>query len=185
MALTNSYQKLRAGDPAPYFILMGTDGKEHALKDLLGKPFVIVFMCNHCPYVRAKLPALIKLQAKFFGKVNFVGINSNDPNYEGEGYENMKRFAREANLNFHYLIDDSQKVAHSYGAVCTPDPFLFDASGKLVYHGRIDSSPSIESTKNGDVMDANITKLLAGEKLKEDFLPAQGCSIKWKAPSRA
>jgi len=180
MVLTNSYQKLRPGDEAPYFILAGTDGKEHALKDFLGKPFVVVFICNHCPYVKAKLPALIKLQAKFFGKVNFVGINSNDPNYEGEGFENMKKFAQATRLNFHYLIDDSQKVAKAYGAVCTPDPFLFDAGGKLVYHGRIDSAASIETTTRGDVMEANIEKLLAGQPIRDAFLPSQGCSIKWK-----
>ncbi len=180
MALTESYRKLKAGDTAPYFILMGIDEKEHALKDFSGKPLLVVFMCNHCPYVRAKLPALIKLAAKYFGKINVVGINSNDPNYEGEGFENMKKFARQFRLNFHYLIDDSQKVAKTYGAVCTPDPFLFDASGKLVYHGRIDSAPSIETATQGDVMEDNFNKLLAGEKISKDFLPSQGCSIKWK-----
>lgn len=179
MALTESYKKLKAGDAAPYFILMGVDENEHALKDFLEKPTLIVFMCNHCPYVRAKLPALIKLQAKFFGKINVVGINSNDPNYPGEGFENMKKFAKEFKLNFHYLIDDSQKVARAYGAVCTPDPFLFDASGSLVYHGRIDSAPSIETATMGDVMEDNFNKVLTGEKISKDFLPSQGCSIKW------
>jgi len=180
MALTNSYKKLNAGDDAPYFILMGVDGKEYAVKDFLGKPFVVVFMCNHCPYVRAKMPALIKLQSKFFGKVTFVGVNSNDPNYQGEGFENMKKFAKEFNMNFRYLMDDSQKVARSFGAVCTPDPFLFDASGKLVYHGRIDSAAGMETTSNGDVMEGMINKTLAGEPVKDTFLPATGCSIKWK-----
>lgn len=180
MALTSSYKKLSTGDTAPYFILGGVDGKEHALKDFLGKPTLIVFMCNHCPYVRAKLPALIKLSTNFFGKVNVVGINSNDPKYEGEGFENMKKFAREFKINFHYLIDDSQKVARSYGAVCTPDSFLFDSNGRLVYHGRIDSAPSIETSTQGDVMEDNFNKVLAGEKVAKEFLPSQGCSIKWK-----
>lgn len=180
MALTNSFQKLRAGDPAPYFILMGVDGKEHALKEFSGKPTLIIFMCNHCPYVHAKLPAMIKLAAKFFGQVNVVGVNSNDPNYAGEGYENMKAFARERRLNFHYLIDDSQKVARAYGAVCTPDPFLFDASGKLVYHGRLDGGQSMETTSQADVMESNIESLISGKKIERDFLPSQGCSIKWK-----
>jgi hypothetical protein len=123
---------------------------------------------------------MIKLAAKFFGKINFIGINSNDPNYPGEGMENMKKFVRDSRMNFHYLIDDSQKVAKAFGAVCTPDPFLFDSEGKMVYHGRIDSSPSMETTTSGDVMEANINKLLSGEKVSEAFLPAQGCSIKWK-----
>lgn len=180
MALTESYLKLKSGDAAPYFILMGTDGKEHALKEFLGKPLLIVFMCNHCPYVRAKLPALMKLNEKFGSKLNIVGINSNDPEYEGEGFKNMQSFVKQSGMRFPYLIDDSQKVARSYGAVCTPDPFLFDSNGKLVYHGRIDSSPSIETTTNGDVVEANVNKLLNNEKIIQDFLPSQGCSIKWK-----
>lgn len=180
MALTESHKKLVAGDQAPYFILLGVDGKEHALKEFLGKPMLIVFICNHCPYVRAKLPALKRLNEKFVGKANIIGINSNDPDYDGEGFENMKKFAKQFGMGFPYLIDDSQKVARAYGAVCTPDPFLFDASGKLVYHGRIDSSQSMETTTNGDVMEANINNLLNGEKIMQDFLPSQGCSIKWK-----
>ncbi len=180
MALTESYKKIKAGDAAPYFILMGIDDGEHALKEFLGKPLLVVFMCNHCPYVRAKLPALIKLQEKFAGKINVVGINSNDPDYEGEGFENMKKFARQFRINFPYLVDDSQKVAREYGAVCTPDPFLFDASGRLVYHGRIDDTLTIDAPATGALMEENISKVLAGEKVAKEFLPSQGCSIKWK-----
>jgi peroxiredoxin len=174
--------KLRAGDAAPYFILHGIDEKDHALKNFFGKPFLVIFICNHCPYVRAKLPAIISLQEKFKGKINIVGINSNDPNYEGEGFENMKKFAKSFGINFPYLVDDSQKVAKAYGAVCTPDPFLFDAKGNLVYHGRIDSSPIMETATSGDLMEANINNLLRGEKIMQEFLPSQGCSIKWKNP---
>lgn len=181
MALTNSFQKMKAGDDAPYFILGGVDGKEHALKEYLGRPILIIFMCNHCPYVRAKLPAMIKLATKFWGKVHVIGINSNDPNYEGEGFDNMRKFFKESRMNFDYLIDDSQKVAKAYGAVCTPDPFLFDSKGKLIYHGRIDSSPSIDTTTKGDVMEDAINRLMAGQKMETDFLPSQGCSIKWKS----
>lgn len=180
MVLTESRAQLKAGDAAPYFILAGIDGKDHALKEYSGKPTLIVFMCNHCPFVRAKLPAIIKLKEKFGSKINVIGINSNDPEYEGEGFEKMKSFAKEFGINFDYLIDDSQKVARSFGAVCTPDPFLFDAGGKLVYHGRIDSSPSIDAATQGDVMEDNINRLLAGQKIEKEFLPAQGCSIKWK-----
>ena len=180
MALTESYNKLKTGDTAPDFILGGIDDDEHELKEFHEKPLLVVFMCNHCPYVRAKLPALVKLAAKFSGKINVIGINSNDPNYEGEGFQNMKKFANEFKINFPYLIDDSQKVAKAYGAVCTPDPFLFDANGKLVYHGRIDSAPSIDTATQGDVMEENFNNLLAGKVIVKDFLPSQGCSIKWK-----
>ena len=180
MVLTQSYRKLNAGDKAPYFILRGVDDRDHGMKEFFGKPTLVVFMCNHCPYVKAKISAIVKLKKAFGDKINVIGVNSNDPDYEGEGFMNMKKFAREFKLNFHYLIDDSQKVARSYGAVCTPDPFLFDADGKLVYHGRLDSSASIEATTEGDIMETNIDSLLSGDRIKNDFLPSQGCSIKWK-----
>lgn len=180
MALMNSFKKLKAGDQAPFFILLGIDDREHSLKGYLGKPTLIVFMCNHCPYVRAKLTSIIKLKEKFKNKINVVGINSNDPKYPEEGADNMKKFAMAAGINFDYLIDDSQKVARAYGAVCTPDPFLFDSSGNLAYHGKLDSQNSMETATTADIMESNINKLLSNEKISDDFVPSQGCSIKWK-----
>jgi len=137
MALTQSFQKLNNGDKAPDFSLQGTDGKTYSLADFKDKEsLLIVFMCNHCPYVKAKIGAIVQLHEKYKDKVAVVGINSNDPGYEGEGMENMKGFARERNIGFPYLFDDTQKVARAYGATCTPDPFLFDKEQKLVFHGR-------------------------------------------------
>ena len=181
MALMESRKKLVAGDKAPYFILIGTDEREHALKSYLGKPLIIAFLCNHCPYVHAKIGALTGLKKKFGNKINIVGINSSDPEYTGEGFAKMKEYDKSFGVNFDYLIDDSQKIARDYGAMCTPDPFLFDAEGKLVYHGKLDSSPSMNPVKTGDIMEINIENVLNDDPVENEFVPSQGCSIKWKS----
>ena len=169
MVLTESNQKLKIDSSAPDFSLRGVDNKIYSLLDFKDKPLLVIFMCNHCPYVIEKIDIMIDLHEKFKGKINVVGINSNDPDYEGEGFENMKKFARENDINFPYLIDETQEIAKEYGAVCTPDPFLFDAKHKLVFHGKLD-----DSTEN------IINKLLNGEKIGDSLKPSIGCSIKWK-----
>ncbi len=180
MALTQSFQKLNNGDKAPDFSLQGTDGKTYSLADFKDKEsLLIVFMCNHCPYVKAKIGAIVQLHEKYKDKVAVVGINSNDPGYEGEGMENMKGFARERNIGFPYLFDDTQKVARAYGATCTPDPFLFDKEQKLVFHGRIDDALEPGQDVTERTMDENIQKLLRGEEIGRAFKPSMGCSIKW------
>ena len=127
MAKTLSSQTLKKNNNAPTFRLKGTDNKLYSLEDFKSKSLLIVFICNHCPYVKARIGDLVTLQGKFpESELQIVGINSNDPSYQDEGFENMIKFSKEHNLNFPYLIDDSQQVAKSYGAVCTPDPFLFD-----------------------------------------------------------
>ena len=109
-----------------------------------------------------------------------VGINSNDSNYEGEGFENMVKYTKERNMNFPYLIDETQNIARAYGAVCTPDPFLFDSDKKLVFHGRINEAMEPEQTPKTPVMEINIKKVLNGESIEKIFDPSIGCSIKWK-----
>ncbi len=176
-----SQMKLGVGDSAPDFKLKGIDGGMHSLKDLAGpEGAMIVFMCNHCPYVKARLGAIKALYEKFKGNVPVVGINSNDLEYPGEGFENMKAFSSEMGIDFAYLIDDTQQVAKSYGATCTPDPFLFDKEMKLVYHGRINDALTLDDEPTENIMEDNITKLLNGENVEEHFLPSMGCSIKWK-----
>jgi peroxiredoxin len=113
-------------------------------------------------------------------ELQVVAINSNDPNYEREGFDNMIKFAREYKLNFPYLIDDTQLIAKAYGAVCTPDPFLFDQERRLVFHGRINDALEPEMTPKVSVMENNVRKVLRGEKIENDFDPSIGCSIKWK-----
>jgi peroxiredoxin len=182
MVKTQSSQKLLSGSQAPDFLLKGVDNKNYSLKDIKSRTLLVVFICNHCPYVKARINDLISLQSKFDSSdLQIIGINSNDSNYEGEGFDNMIKFAQEYSLNFPYLIDDTQKVARNYGAVCTPDPFLFDGSKKLAFHGKINDALEPNSKPTVDVMENNIKKILDGKtsSIEKDFDPSIGCSIKW------
>lgn len=150
----------------------------HDYKD--SKTILVVFICNHCPYVKARIGDIVDLQSKFKpSELQVIGINSNDPSYEEEGFDNMVLFAKKYNLNFPYLIDETQDVARAYGAVCTPDPFLF-VDGKLAFHGKINDALNPDAKPTVHVMENNVRKLLRGEKLQKDFDPSIGCSIKWK-----
>ncbi len=182
MAKTLSSQTLKKNDTAPSFRLMGTDDKFYSLEDFRSKCLLIVFICNHCPYVKARLADLVSLQNKFStSELQIVGINSNDPSYQDEGFENMVKFSKQNILNFPYLMDETQQIAKSYGAVCTPDPFLFDQNRRLVFHGKINDAMEPEMIPHVHVMEKNIRKLLNGEIIEKDFDPSIGCSIKWKS----
>lgn len=183
MVLLKSEVVLKTGDKAPEFNLLGTDDKKHSVSEFKdSQALLVVFMCNHCPYVQAKVSALNEIYERFKGKIAMVGINSNDPtNYPDDSFENMKKFAKEKGIQFTYLVDETQEVAKKYGAVCTPDPFLFDKEGKLVFHGRIDNAMKPEDHPTEKTMIANIDKVLSGKKIEKDFDPSMGCSIKWKS----
>ena len=184
MAKTLSSQTLKKNDGAPAFRLMGTDDKFYSIGDFKSKCLLIVFICNHCPYVKARIGDLVDLQNKFSkSQLQIVGINSNDPAYQDEGFENMIKFSNENNLNFPYLIDDTQQIARTYGAVCTPDPFLFDEARRLVFHGKINDAMEPEMTPQVHVMENNVKRVLDGQTLDKDFDPSIGCSIKWKSDS--
>jgi len=182
MVLLKSEISLKTGDVAPDFDLIGTDDKQHSLnyyKDYQG--VLVIFMCNHCPYVKAKIDAIKEIHEKFKGSVALIGINSNDPvDYPDDSFENMKKIALEKGFDFDYLVDETQEVAKKYGAVCTPDPFLFNKDRKLIFHGKIDNSTKLEDTATEKTMINNIEKFLAGKKIEKDFDPSIGCSIKWK-----
>ena len=182
MVLLKSEVVLKAGSKAPDFNLLGVDGKRHSLSDYKNYDgLLVIFICNHCPYVKAKVGAIKELYEKFKGKVAVVGINSNDPtNYPDDSFENMKIIASEKGLKFDYLVDETQEVAKRYGAVCTPDPFLFDKERKLIFHGRIDNAMNPEDVATEKTMIKNIEKFLSGQKIEKDFDPSIGCSIKWK-----
>jgi len=172
------------GSLAPDFSLKGVDNKNYSLKDINSRTLLIVFICNHCPYVKARISDLITLQSKFDSSdLQIIGINSNDPSYEGEGFDNMVKFAQAYSINFPYLIDETQIVARNYGAVCTPDPFLFDESKKLVFHGKINDAIERSSDATVNIMEINIQKILDGKKstIEKDFDPSIGCSIKWNS----
>jgi peroxiredoxin len=181
MAKTLSSHKLISGSVAPDFLLRGVDGKMHSFKDFNSKSFLVVFICNHCPYVKSRINDIVNLQSKFGNSdLQVIGINSNDPNYEDEGIDNMIKFSKEYSLNFPYLMDETQVVAKEYGAVCTPDPFLFDANKRLVFHGKINDALEPSMTPSNNTMEENINKLLNGIAIDKDFDPSIGCSIKWK-----
>ncbi len=182
MVLLESQVKLKTGDKAPEFELLGIDDKKHRLSDYKNyQGVLIIFMCNHCPYVKAKSDAFNELYEKFGDKIAIIGINSNDStNYPEDSFENMKKTVQEKGFKFDYLVDDTQEVAKKYGAMCTPDPFLFDKDLKLVFHGRIDNAMKPDDVATEKTMINNMEKLLAGQKIEKDFDPSIGCSIKWK-----
>jgi len=182
MVLLESKISLKTGDTAHDFLLMGIDDKMHSLDSYAeSKGLLIIFICNHCPYVKAKIDAIKQIHEKFKENIALVGINSNDSTeYPDDSFENMKKIAFEKGIKFDYLVDEKQDVAKKYGAICTPDPFLFDQNRKLIFHGRIDNAMNPDDTATENTMQNNIEKFLAGEKIEKDFDPSIGCSIKWK-----
>ena len=182
MVLLESKISLKTGDSAPGFLLMGIDDKMHSLDSYAeSKGLLIIFICNHCPYVKAKIDAIKQIHEKFKENIALVGINSNDSTeYPDDSFENMKKIANEKGIKFDYLVDEKQDVAKKYGAICTPDPFLFDQNRKLIFHGRIDNAMNPDAIATEKTMISNIQKFLNGDKIEKDFEPSIGCSIKWK-----
>jgi peroxiredoxin len=170
------------GSPAIDFSLMGADGKEYSLADFEpARVLVIVFMCNHCPYVQAIWDRLVALQDKYQDKgVQFVGINPNfHPDYPEDSIEKMKEYVEQYGMNFPYLQDKTQEVAKDYQAQCTPDIYVFDSDRHLAYHGRLDDNWQNEGqVSRHDLHDA-LAAILAGEEIQEQFV-SMGCSIKWQ-----
>ena len=183
MEMNTQSVKLNIGDKAPDFKLPGVDGKPYSLSDFKGKKIlVVVFMCNHCPYVQAYLERIKAIQSDFGVKgLQVVGINSNDEvNYPDDSFENMIEMNKIKKLNFLYLRDEDQAAANTYGAQCTPECFVFDGERKLRYHGRIDDNYKDENAvKTYDLRNA-INALLHNQKVAIELAPAIGCSIKWR-----
>lgn len=182
MVLLESQKSLKKGDLAPGFDLLGTDGKTHSLEDYAGRDgLLVIFMCNHCPYVKAKIDAINEIHKVHGSRVAIVGINSNDAEaYPDDSYDSMKTIVAERGIAFDYLVDKTQEIARRYGATCTPDPFLFDSARRLVFHGRIDDAIKPEDTATEKTMINNISAMLDGKEIKNDFDPSIGCSIKWR-----
>jgi peroxiredoxin len=170
---------------APDFRLAATDGRIYALKDVAGeKGTVIVFICNHCPYVKAVIDRLVADARLLMGEgVGFAAICSNDAaSYPEDAFPNMGEFARKHDFPFPYLHDERQDVAHAYGAVCTPDFFGFDQDLKLKYRGRLDegrTTPPPPAARR-ELLEA-MHALAAGGPAPADQFPSIGCSIKWRA----
>lgn len=166
------------------FRLKGTDEKIYSLKNFKDKKIlVIVFMCNHCPYVKAVVGRLTGLQEEFTSRsVQFIGINPNDEEtYPEDSFENMKIFYGDRGMNFPYLRDDTQEIAKSYDAVCTPDIYVYNSERKLKYRGRIDDNWKEESMVTRRELYDAINKIIEGNEPDKIQSPSLGCSIKWKS----
>jgi len=175
---------LELGTAAPEFSLLEpATGNTVSLRDFAGKPLVIVFICNHCPFVKLIAEKLAQVGNEYQEKdVDFVAINSNDvANYPDDSPEKMVEFVREYGINFPYLYDETQEIAKAFRAACTPDFYLFDADHKLAYRGQFDAArPGNDQPVTGaDLTDA-IKALLANMPVAEEQIPSLGCNIKWK-----
>ena len=181
MVLLESKISLKTDDISPDFTLKGIDDNIHSLNDYTQKGLLIIFMCNHCPYVKAKIEAIKEIHEKFKNQIAIIGINSNvSLKYPDDSFKNMKTLAEEKVIKFDYLVDETQEIAKKSGAICTPPPFLFDQNRRLIFHGRIDDAMNPDSSVTEKVMINNIEKFLNREKIEKDFDPSIGCSIKWK-----
>lgn len=172
------------GQKAPDFHLLATDGQYYSLKDCSGKNGTLVmFICNHCPYVKAILDRLMAdVKTLKAAGIGCVAICSNDPtDYPEDSFESMRQLAQEKKFPFLYLVDETQAVARAYGAVCTPDFFGYNANFELQYRGRLDESgikPAPPEAKR-ELVEA--MKLIAATGQGPQVqIPSQGCSIKWK-----
>ena len=183
MAVTAS-RMLALGTSAPDFSLPDTAGNTVSLADFEKSPaLLIIFMCNHCPFVKHVLGNLVELIKGYQAKeVAVVGINSNDvANYPDDRPDMMAELARESGFTFPYLYDETQEVAGMYSAACTPDFFLFGSDRSLVYRGQMDNSrPGNGIPVTGADLTAAIDAVMEGKAIASEQKPSIGCNIKWK-----
>lgn len=183
MSLTPSTM-LDLGTTAPDFTLETADGREFTLaKENIDRGLLVIFMCNHCPYVIHIRQKLVERIAQYQQQgITVVAINANDyAEYPDDSPEKMLADAVEFNYTFPYLVDEDQAVAKAYKAACTPDLYLFNGDKKLVYRGQFDGArPGNNTPVTGDDLTAAVEQLLAGENISADQRPSMGCNIKWK-----
>ncbi len=171
------------GNKAINFQLNSTDNKIISLDAIRGeKGTLIMFICNHCPYVKAVIQDIVNdvNSLKKVG-INSVAIMSNDvKNYEEDSFENMIKFAKQNNFQFPYLIDETQEIAKSYGAVCTPDFFGYNKDLELQYRGRIRELKELKAVRSGESDLLNAMKMIAETSVgPKNQIPSMGCNIKW------
>jgi peroxiredoxin len=175
---------LELGTRAPNFRLPDTRGKVVSLADFKKAPaLLVIFMCNHCPFVKHVLPAMVNIVKRYQSRgLAVVGISSNDvDNYPDDSPEIMAEVAQQMGFTFDYLYDKKQAVAKAYRAACTPDFFLFDADRKLVYRGQMDDSrPGNEIPVTGVDLCLALDAVLDGKPVTREQKPSMGCNIKWK-----
>ncbi|GAB7012675.1 thioredoxin family protein [Halolamina salina] len=185
MVAKESESELDRGDEAPEFSLEGVDGETYTLETFADSDaLLLVFTCNHCPYAQAKFGLLNEL-ADEYDDAAVVGINPNDAEeYPEDSFETMREYVESGKIDYDaYLRDESQAVADAYGAVCTPDPFLFRNDGdswSLAYHGRLDDALNPDEEPSEFYIRDAIDAVLAGEEVDIEDRPSRGCSIKWK-----
>ena len=176
--------KAELGAPAPTFALPDVrTGRTLSSDDLIAGPLLVMFICNHCPYVKHVRQGLVEVgRAYANAPIDIVAISSNDAdNYPDDSPEELARVADEVGYPFPLLYDATQEVAKAFGAVCTPDFFLYDRDRRLVYRGQMDDSrPRNSIPVTGSDLRAAIDAVLAGDPVPEDQKPSIGCSIKWK-----
>jgi peroxiredoxin len=176
---------LDIGTAAPPFRLRATDGREVSLEDFEdARALLVIFLCNHCPYVKHIRSGLAKTTREYLAKgVAVVGINSNDvANYPDDSPEKMVEEVKLAGYAFPYLYDEDQSAAKAYRAACTPDFFLFDKDHKLAYRGQFDDArPGNDVPVTGKDLTAAVEAVLAGRPPSAEQKPSMGCNIKWKA----
>ncbi len=184
MALTPSTM-LDLGTEAPNFTLADPEGNSFDLsKQQIDRGLLVIFMCNHCPYVIHIREQLVQRIREYQGQgITVVAINSNDYNtHPDDSPERMAQDAKEFGYTFPYLVDEDQQVAQAYQAACTPDLYLFDQDRKLVYRGQFDSArPGNTTPVTGDDLTAAVTQMLEGKEIQVAQQPSMGCNIKWKA----
>lgn len=175
-------ETLKIGSKAPDFNLPAVDGKTYSLASFNDKEaLIVIFSCNHCPYVRAYEDRIIQIQNDFNNKLQIVAINSNDTtDYPEDSFEEMIKRANEKKFPFPYLRDETQEVAKAYGATHTPEIFLFDKERKLVFHGKIDDNWQEPSKVKTPYLRNAIEELLSGKNISVPETFTIGCTIKWK-----
>jgi peroxiredoxin len=171
------------GSPAPDFVLPTIQGAEVKLADLAGQPVLVVFLCNHCPYVRHVESEFGRFATEYADRgLAIVGVASNDvAAYPDDDVAGLTDQARRAGFTFPYLRDTDQEVAKAYHAACTPDFFLYDGNHRLAYRGAFDASrPNSGVPVTGELLRAAADLVLRGEPVPEPHVPSSGCSLKWR-----
>jgi peroxiredoxin len=174
--------KLTLGTQCPQFNLPATDGKFYSADSFSDKKFLIViFSCNHCPYVQAYEDRIIEIQRDYNEHLSIVAISSNETeNYPEDSFEKMKERASQKGFNFPYLFDESQEIAKAFGATHTPEIFLFDSERKLAFHGKIDDNWQEPKNVKSPYLRNAINELIEGKKISVPETFTIGCTIKWK-----
>ena len=183
MARTPS-NMVNLGTLAPSFKLLNTINNEIVISDnyFNKKGTIIMFICNHCPFVIHVLDEIVSITKKYEKEISFIAISSNDiVNYPEDSPELMKKLAEEKKFNFPYLFDETQEVAKKYDAACTPDFFIYNSDKQLVYRGQLDDSrPGNDVPVTGHDLRKAIDSLIKGEEIDKNQKPSIGCNIKWK-----